>query len=80
MTPVTCELNRQTWRQTWSLPSCLPKIDHGPVLVQLHHNLRPFRNRPGFHLPVTGPLFSPGTTPIRVKPARRFTWLLESRP
>ena len=28
----------------------LPKIDHGPALVQLHHNLRPFRNRLGFHL------------------------------
>lgn len=74
MAPVPCELNGQTW----SL--CPPEIDHGPVLVQLHHNLRPFRNRPGFHLPVTGPLFSPRTTPISVKPARGFTGIMESQP
>ena len=43
--PTDFRGNPQQTARLW----CPPKIDHGPVLVELHNNIGPFRNCFGFH-------------------------------
>ncbi len=57
---VRADMGRRAYIGCSCVSHRLPQVDHCPLFVQLHHNLRSFRDRLALHFrPLHGNTFSP---------------------